>query len=44
MRLHLVKVVARPKALRPAKAVSLEVRRQARLESAGPKQPPQRAA
>jgi len=44
MHLNLVKVVARPQALRPAKVVSLEVRRRARLESAGAKRPPKRAA
>jgi len=44
MHLHLVKVVARPKALRPAKVVSLEVRRKARLESVRRKQPPKTAA
>jgi hypothetical protein len=44
MHLHLVKVVAPPKAPRPAKVVSLEVRRQARLEAALPKRPPNSAA
>ena len=44
MHMHLVKVVARPKALRPAKVVSLEVRRKARLESPLPKLPPKPAA
>ena len=35
MHLHLVRVAARPKqALRPAKVVQLEVRRNARLEAA----------
>jgi hypothetical protein len=43
MHLHLVKVVARPKALRPAKVVSLEVRRKARLEASLPKLPPKAA-
>ncbi|MBD0328797.1 MAG: hypothetical protein ICV64_01670 [Thermoleophilia bacterium] len=34
MHLHLVRVVARPKPLRPAKVVALESRRKARLEAA----------
>jgi hypothetical protein len=44
MHLHLVRVAARPKAPRPAKVVSLEVRRQARLEAARPKRPAPRPA
>jgi hypothetical protein len=44
MHLHLVKVVvAPPKAPRPAKVVSLEVRRKARLAAALPKLPPKAA-
>ena len=39
MHLHLVRVVARPKAPRPAKVVSLEARRKARLEVARPRRP-----
>ncbi len=44
MHLHLVKVVARPQALRPAKVVSLEVRLRARLDSARARRPPKTAA
>jgi len=44
MHLHLVKVAARPQALRPAKVVSLEVRRKARLEAPLPKLPSKPAA
>jgi hypothetical protein len=43
MHLHLVKVAAPPKAPRPAKVVSLEVRRKARLEASLPKLPPKAA-
>jgi hypothetical protein len=43
MHLHLVKVVAPQKGPRPAKVVSLEVRRKARLESLLPKLPPKAA-
>ena len=43
MHLHLVKVAVPPKAPRPAKVVSLEVRRQARLEASLPKLPPKAA-
>jgi hypothetical protein len=39
MHLHLVRVVARPKPPRPAKVVSLEARRKARLEAARPQRP-----
>jgi hypothetical protein len=44
MHLHLVKVVARPHALRPAKVVSLEVRRKARLQRPRPTRPAKPAA
>ena len=44
MHLHLVRVAAPPKGPRPAKVVSLEVRRQARLEAAQPKRPAPRSA
>ena len=44
MRLRLLRVGEPPKAPRPAKVVSLEVRRQARLETALPKLPPARPA
>ena len=46
MHLHLVRVVARPKVVpRPAKVVSLEARRKARLEAARyERQPPRPAA
>jgi hypothetical protein len=43
MHLHLVKVAAPSKAPRPAKVVSLEVRRKARLEASLPKLPPKAA-
>jgi hypothetical protein len=42
--LHPVRVTARPKALRPAKVVQLEVRRKARLEAAGLRPPTRPAA
>jgi hypothetical protein len=42
MHLHLARIVARPKAPRPAKVVSLDVRRKARLERS--KRPPTRPA
>jgi hypothetical protein len=41
MHRHLQLAAARPKPQRPAKVISLEVRRQARLEQARP-QPPER--
>jgi hypothetical protein len=41
--LHLV-VASRPKPQRPAKVISLEVRRQARLEQARPQSPSKRPA
>ena len=45
MHRHLVRVAARPAPPRPAKVVSLDVRREARLEAARPTQPqPPRAA
>jgi hypothetical protein len=44
MHRHLIRVVARPKPPRPAKVVSLEVRRQARLEAKRPPWPPTRPA
>ena len=44
MHLHLVRVVARPQPPRPAKDVSLEARRQARLEALRPQRPPTRPA
>jgi|SoiMethySBSTD1v2_1073268.scaffolds.fasta_scaffold5896729_1 hypothetical protein len=46
MHLHMVRVAARPKAqaVRPAKVVSLEVRRKARLEAAAPRPPLRPAA
>ena len=44
MHRHLQLVVARPKSLRPAKVISLEVRRQARLEHARPQSPTKRPA
>jgi hypothetical protein len=44
MHLHLVRVAARPTPPRPAKVVSLEVRRKARLETPLPKLPPHRPA
>ena len=37
MHLHVVRVAARPKPLRPAKVIVLEARRQARLEAMRPK-------
>ena len=44
MHLHLVRVVARPKVVpRPAKVVSLEARRKARLESRPHRRPPEAA-
>jgi hypothetical protein len=45
MHLHLVRVASRPKqALRPAKVVQLEARRQARLELQRPERPRPRPA
>jgi hypothetical protein len=44
MHRHLVRVVARPTPPRPAKVVSLDARRKARLEAARPKRPPTRPA
>jgi hypothetical protein len=44
MHRHLLRVVEPQKALRPAKVVSLEVRRKARLEAARPKPPHSRPA
>jgi hypothetical protein len=44
MHLHLVRVAARPKPLRPAKVIVLETRRQARLEKARPVRPDPRPA
>ncbi len=44
MRVHPLRVVERPKPPRPAKVVSLEVRRQTRLEATRPTLPPSRPA
>jgi hypothetical protein len=45
MHLHLVRVVARPKPLlRPAKVITLEARRKARLEASRPPRQPFRPA
>ena len=44
MHLHLVRVAARPKPLRPAKVIVLETRRQARLEQGRPQRPEPRSA
>jgi hypothetical protein len=44
MHRRLVRVVARPKPPRPAKVISLEARRKARLEATRPKRPPTRPA
>src|SRR5688500_10623305 len=44
MHLHLVRVVARPKAPRPAKVIVLEARRKARLEAARTERRPPRPA
>ena len=44
MHRHLQPVVARPKPLRPAKVISLEARREARLEQSRPQSPHKRPA
>ncbi len=44
MHRHLQLVVARPKRQRPAKVISLEVRREARIEQARPLSPHKRPA
>ena len=44
MHLHVIRVAARPKAPRPAKVVSLEARRKARLEQRRPAPHPRPAA
>jgi hypothetical protein len=44
MRVRLLRVAEPPRAPRPAKVVSLEVRRKARVETALPKLPPSRPA
>jgi hypothetical protein len=45
MHLHLVRIVARPKAVpRPAKVIVLDSRRKARLERQDPKRQPPRPA
>ena len=44
MHRHLQLVVARPKPRRPAKVISLEVRRKARLELMRPQSPEKRPA
>ena len=44
MHRHLQLVVARPQPQRPAKVISLEVRRQARLEQVRPQSPSKRPA
>jgi hypothetical protein len=44
MHLHLVRVAARPKPVRPAKVIVLEARRKARLEAARPERLPPRPA
>jgi hypothetical protein len=44
MHLHLVRLAARPKPVRPAKVIVLEARRKARLEAARPERLPPRPA
>jgi hypothetical protein len=44
MHRHLQLVVARPQPLRPAKVISLEVRREARIEQSRPQAPHKRPA